>query len=245
MTDGRGDLKLPLPLFNPMGSDHVAAVLDRLIDAGAEGTAREALARVADRLSEDALGDAVRVALVVADDAGGGWTDRCLSDEQARFQGRALRTRGWAIAVLWTGDPPHAHRPERIAAATTEAVYRHAYQNRHGEPRVLRDRLLQEGLAARFGGTPEHRPDHAATASTADEVERHLGSDRFPTCFACFYGDDAAIRTGHDPLGLPPWAGYAFGVEAVASAGCDPVRALATGPATPVPLLRDNTKGSR
>ena len=94
MTDGDGGLKLPLPLFNPMGNEHVAAVLDRLIDAGAEATARDALARVAERLPKDALGGAVRVALVVADDAGGGWTDRCLSDEQARFQGRALRTRG-------------------------------------------------------------------------------------------------------------------------------------------------------
>ena len=92
MTDGDGGLKLPLPLFNPMGNEHVAAVLDRLIDAGAEATARDALARVAERLPKDALGGAVRVALVVADDAGGGWTDRCLSDEQARFQGRALRT---------------------------------------------------------------------------------------------------------------------------------------------------------
>ena len=39
MTDGSGGLKLPLPLFNPMGKEHVAAMLDRLIAAGAEGTA--------------------------------------------------------------------------------------------------------------------------------------------------------------------------------------------------------------
>ena len=238
MTDGRGDLKLPLPLFNPMGNEHVAAVLDRLIGARAEDTAREAVARVADRLPEDALGGAARVALVVADDAGGGWTDRFLSDEQVRFQARALHKRGWAVAVLWTGDPPHAHAPERIEAATVEAVYRLAYQRRHGEPRLLRDRLLQEGLAARFGGTPEHRLGDSATALTAKVVGRHLDADRFDTCFACLYGDDAARRAGYDPLGLPPWAGFGFGAEAVARAGCDPVRALATGPATAVPMLR-------
>ncbi|MDE0223469.1 MAG: hypothetical protein OXJ90_29675 [Spirochaetaceae bacterium] len=238
MTGGRGDLKLPLPLFNPMGKGHVAAMLDRLIGARAEDTAREALARVADRLSEDALGGAARVALVVADDSGGGWTDRFLSDEQVRFQGRALRKRGWAVAVLWTGDPPHAHAPERIEAATVEAVYRLAYQRRHGEPRLLRDRLLQEGLAARFGGTPEHRLADSATALTAKVVGRHLDADRFDTCFACLYGDDGARRAGYDPLGLPPWAGFGFGAEAVTSAGCDPLHALSTGPATAVPLLR-------
>ena len=178
MTDGHGDLKLPL--FNPMGKGHIAALLDRLIGAGAEGPAREELARVAERLSEDALGGAVRVALVVADDAGGGWTDRCLSDEQVRFQGRALRKREWAVAVLWTGDPPHAHGPERIAAATAEAVYRHAYQRRHGEPRRLRDRLLQEGLAVRFGGAPGSRPAPAERARTASVVRGHLDTDRSP-----------------------------------------------------------------
>ena len=241
MTDGRGGLKLPLPLFNPMGSEHVAAMLDRLIGAGAEDTAREALARVADLLSGDALGGAARVALVVADDAGGGWTDRFLSDEQVRFQGRTLRMRGWAVCVLWTGDPPHAHAPERIEAATAEAAYRLAYQRRHGEPRLLRDRLLQEGLAAGFGGTPEHRLDPAALSRTAEVMGTHLDSDRLATCFACLYGDDAARRAGYDPLGLPPWAGFAFGAEAVANAGCDPVRALADGAATPVPMLRGET----
>ena len=238
MTDGRGDLKLPLPLFNPMGSEHVAAMLDRLIGASAEGTAGAALARVADRLSEDALGGAVRVALVVADDAGGGWTDRCLSDEQVRFQGRALRSRGWAVAVLWTGDPPPAHGSERIAAATAEAVYRLAYQRRHGEPRLLRDRLLQEGLAARFGGAPESRVAPAERDRTAAVVRRHLHSDRFATCFACLYGDAAARRAGYDALGLAPWAGLAFAADAVASAGCDPVPALETGPGTALPALR-------
>ena len=244
MTDGHGDLKLPLPLFNPMGNEHVAAVLDRLIDAGAEATARDALARVAERLPKDALGGAVRVALVVADDAGGGWTDRCLSDEQARFQGRALRTRGWAVGVLWTGDPPTAHGPERIAAATAEAVYRHAYQRRHGEPRVLRDRLLQEGLAAHFGGERERSPGPSALSRTAEVMGPYLDSDRLATCVACLYGDDAAKRAGYDPLGLPPWAGFAFGAEAVASAGCDPVAALATGPATPVPMLSGRTRSA-
>ncbi len=186
----------------------------------------------------------MRVALVVADDAGGGWTDRFLSDEQVRFQGRALRTRGWAVCVLWTGDPPHAHAPERIEAATAEAAYRLAYQRRHGEPRLLRDRVLQEGLAARFGGTPEHRLDPAALSRTAEVMGTHLDSDRLATCFACLYGDDAARRAGYDPLGLLPWAGFAFGAEAVANAGCDPVRALADGAATPVPMLRGETTGA-
>ena len=183
MTDGHGDLKLPLPLFNPMGKEHVAAVLDLLIAGGAEATARSALARVAERLSED------------------------------------------------------AHGPQRIAAATAEAVYRHAYQRRHGEPR-LRDRLLQEGLAARFGGAPEARLDPAERARTDAIVRRHLDSDRFATCFACLYGDDAAGRAGYDPLGLAPWAGLAFAAETVAAAGCDPVEALATGPRTALPALR-------
>ncbi|MCG8367305.1 MAG: hypothetical protein MJA27_28695 [Pseudanabaenales cyanobacterium] len=38
---------------------------------------------------------------------------------------------------------------------------------------------------------------------------------RFPTIFACLYGDQAAQSVGHPALGLPPRVGYAIAVVAV------------------------------
>lgn len=153
MVGAGGELKLPLPLFNPMAREHVAVLLDRLILAGAEATAGEALRAAEPRLA--AVGDALRVALVVADDAVGGWTDRYLSDEQVRFQGHGIFRRGWAVVALWSGDPPQAASGTHLAAATAAAVWRCAYQRSHGEPKSLRHRLLQEGLAAAFGPATE------------------------------------------------------------------------------------------
>ena len=283
MVGAGGELKLPLPLFNPMAREHVAALLDRLIAAGAEATAREALGAAELRLA--AVDDALRVALVVADDAVGGWTDRYLSDEQVRFQGHGIFRRGWAVVALWSGDPPQAASGDHLAAATAAAAWRCAYQRGHGEPKSLRHRLLQEGLAAAFASgvvhtlqeatlreqpSPEyalHRhplqqqahaePEHGAQkhpervfleyplhryaldreelAYTAEVVRPQLDATHFPTCFTCLYGDEAARSAGYTPLGLSPWAGFAYAAHvayAAVAAGCDPIRALETGPAT-------------
>ena len=201
-----------------------------------------------------------------------------------RFQGRGTYRRGWAVVAIWTGDVAVSAAPDRIKAATTEAIYRFAYQRLHGEPRLLRHRLVQEGLAARgkspaaferrciragplrsallfrangaaippskrlaspapprsrcnagfhhgllvasFGDDPEHQLSAGQLADVAPVLRRHLESQHFPTVFACLYGDTAARQAGYNPLGLPPWAGFAFAARAVEEAGVDPVSAL-------------------
>src|SRR5262245_18142056 len=74
MTDGTDDIVLPITGMNPMGKEHVAALLDELLATDAEGQAATAIATVAARLV-DIPGER-EVALVVTDDAQGGWTNR-------------------------------------------------------------------------------------------------------------------------------------------------------------------------
>lgn len=68
------DLRLPLSAMNPMGKDHIPALLDQLITLGAERAAAQAIAEAAQRL-RDIPGD-YRLALVLSDDAMGGWIFR-------------------------------------------------------------------------------------------------------------------------------------------------------------------------
>ena len=51
MTGGTDDIVLPLAVFNPMGKDHVAATLDRLLGVDAEGVAIEAVDEANRRLA--------------------------------------------------------------------------------------------------------------------------------------------------------------------------------------------------
>jgi hypothetical protein len=96
VDEDTGDLALPLVTMNPMGKDHVPALLDTLRQFGAEDVARNVI-KAAMPAVENVNGR-FTVGLVVADDAHGGWTDRYCSEFSHRFEGRALAKRGWIVA---------------------------------------------------------------------------------------------------------------------------------------------------
>jgi hypothetical protein len=103
---GTDDLRLRLVSLNPMGKDHVPAFLDALLGFDADGLAAQCVAETGPFLA-DVPGE-YRVALVVADDRMGGWTNRFASEYSHRFEGGALYRRGWLVGLLWTSDVPAA-----------------------------------------------------------------------------------------------------------------------------------------
>src|SRR5215475_10408911 len=76
------DLKLPLSAMNPMGKDHVPALLDEYLAFDADGLAASAVAEAELRLGH--VPGEFKVTLVIADDAMGGWTNRYSSEFNAR-----------------------------------------------------------------------------------------------------------------------------------------------------------------
>jgi hypothetical protein len=203
MTGGTNEMVLPLSLLNPMGKEHVAATLDALIALDAEAVAADAVADAQRRLA-DVPGE-LRVALVVVDDVGGGWTDRYLTETRHRFEADGERKRGWATALFWTSEQPS---PRGVREATLAAVYRAAYKLRHGTPRTLAQMMAQEGQAAAFAEVAPPTLPPAELDTIRAVIEPRRDTTRFPVAFACLYGDEAAIAVGYPPLGLPPRAGY-------------------------------------
>src|SRR3954454_11719230 len=109
-ADGTGPELTPLLLANPMGKDHVTALLDALIALGADGiAARSAAEASADLAGEPGDFDA---GLVVVDDLMGGWTNRYAAEYTVRFQSGpppepppAWVTRRWVYGALWSSEP--------------------------------------------------------------------------------------------------------------------------------------------
>jgi hypothetical protein len=88
----RDELELaPLVMMNPMGKDHVPARLDELLSMDADGVAARAVADAAARLA-DVPGN-LKVGLVLADDAMGGWTNRYAAEFDHRFRPESQRFR--------------------------------------------------------------------------------------------------------------------------------------------------------
>lgn len=201
MTGGTDDIRLPIMAMNPMAKPHLAAFVDALIHADAERALVEACRVAAARLAH--VPGALRVALVPMDDVGGGWTDRHLSDAQHRFESHVEAKRGFATAYAWASEPVDT---ERYREVVLESIYRAAYVARHGNPRTVGEALVQEGAAMRFAGRPH--PVEPLAPSLRARVEAHHHDARRATLFAIMYGDDAARRVGHAPLGFPAGAGF-------------------------------------
>ena len=202
------DLRLPIAVLNPMGKDHVPAQLDQLLALDAEGAAARAVADVAAQLSQSA--GAFKVALVIADDGMGGWTNRTTTDFSHRFENQALLKRGWIPVILWTGALPSL---QTVRDGVLTCVFRVDQIQRHGPARTLREMMAQEGRAMAAAGSTRPALAPEELANTRQVIRPHLDSTERPVVVACLFGDDAAVSLGYTARGLSANAGFALALH--------------------------------
>ena len=215
----------PLCIMNPMGKDHVTALLDALLALDADGVGARAAADASAALS-DVPGE-FKIALVVADDLMGGWTNRYDYEYTFRF-GPANRhlerdpdspsgfrlprwlKHFWLTAAPWSSEPPS----ERAAReAILLPAYRLAYVHRHGPARTLRSLLRQEGQVMAAAGCAGPVLDEEEIAYTHEVLKPFLDADDKRTCIECLFGDAAGRTLGFTPRGLSLWAGLALALH--------------------------------
>jgi hypothetical protein len=194
--------------MNPMGKGHVTVLLDEYLRFDADGRASRAVATAATRVEH--VPGAYRVALVIADDAKGGWTNRCCAEFSHRFEGQPLFKRGWLVGLFWTSEPPDAQEAEREAAT---AAYRGAYLARQGQAHSLREMLAQEGCAMALAGCTKPTLDADGLEYTRAIVASHLESRDRAALVPCLFGDAAARTPGYPPQGLSERAGLALALH--------------------------------
>jgi hypothetical protein len=212
-------LELPtLLIMNPMGKDHVTRHLDALLAMNAENIAADAVHEAAGQVTM-IPGD-FKIGLVIADDAGGGWTNRCDYEFTLRFpRGRTGPTARdlprwlkhfWIHAVLWSSEAP-TETAVREAILTT--IFRAAYLAKHDFPNTLRDMLTQEGDVLARAGCSGPVLDAAELAATRAILQPLLDAVDKRTVIECMFGDEPASTLGFTPRGLRPWAGIALALH--------------------------------
>jgi hypothetical protein len=203
-----GELRLPLTVMNPMAEDYVPRYIDILQAMAAEEAGARAVEDAQAKLGEEP--GHYRVGIVVADDAGGGWTNRAATELMHLKAELGLERRGWITAILWASE---TYGPSEIREEILISIYRTLYVVRRGSPRTLREILLQEGAAMRLAGARNPALDPAALIRTRDVLSARLDCDDQPTLVAALFGDRAAHELGYAPLGLPPRAGIALALH--------------------------------
>lgn len=202
-----GDLALPLVAMNPMGKDHVPALLDAYLELDAEAIADAAVRGAGPLHPSDR---AYKATLVVSDDLKGGWTNRWASEYSHRIEGGAILKRGWLVGVLWTSEPASERR---VRDAVLTSIYRAEYLLTHSAPNTLGEMLEQEGYAmARAGCTTPHL-DADDLEYTRSVIAPHRHATDRATVMACLFGDAAAHALGYPPQGLSDRAGLALALS--------------------------------
>jgi hypothetical protein len=216
---------IPLILANPMGKEHVTALLDELLALGADQIAADAAADASAYLT-DVPGD-FKAAVVVADDLKGGWTNRYDLEFNLRFgahheadqdpPARPAKPQPprwskflWVFGALWSSEPASARA---VREAMLTAAYRIAFTHRHGNARTLREMLVQEGQVMAMAGCTAPLLDEDDLAYTREVLEPHMEATDKRTCIECLFGDSAGRTLGFTPRGLSPWAGLALALH--------------------------------
>jgi hypothetical protein len=224
MTDPEtGDLALPLVAMNPMGKDHIPALIDEYIALGAERIASAAVdvwratALTVAAVEAGAKAPALQTkerdykfALVVSDDLKGGWTNRWASEFSHRIEGAAITKRGFITGILWTSEPASA---TAVRDAILTSIYRTEYLQTHAAPKTLRAMLDQEGYAMARAGCATPSLDEQDLEYSRTVIAPHLIAHDRATVIACLFGDTAANALGYPPQGLSDRAGLALALS--------------------------------
>lgn len=222
MTDAEtGDLALPLVAMNPMGKDHVPALIDAYLALGAEKIAQDSIddVRRAAALTPavPATAEAValrtndyKVGLIVSDDLKGGWTNRWASEFSHRIEYAAITKRGWIVGILWTSEPTST---QNVRDAVLTSIYRVDYLQTHPAPKTLGEMLDQEGYAMARAGCTTPALDDDDLAYTREVVAPLRQATDRATVMACLFGDTAAKALGYEPSGLSDRAGLALALH--------------------------------
>jgi hypothetical protein len=225
MLSGDGLKFPPLGIMNPMGKDHVTALLDELLAMDADGIGAKAAADVSATLLE--VPGEFKIALVVVDDLMGGWTNRYdyeftlrFSSSQRPFERDSKSPSGfrlprwlkdfWLTGALWSSEPA----TERAAReAVLLAAHRFAYVYHHGPALTLRAMLAQEGHVMAKVDCTGPRLDDDDIAYTREVLIPFLDAADKRTCTECLFGDAPCRTLGFTPRGLSPWAGLALALH--------------------------------
>ena len=207
-SDGT-DVRLPpLVAMNPMGKDHVPALLDALLVMDAEATAAQASVDAVSRCA-NIPGD-FKLGVVVVDDLMGGWTNRYFSEFFHRFEGPSAYKRGWMSAWIWSSETPTL---QAIREEVMGVVFRMAYVIEHGAALTLADMLAQEGYVMAMAGCSEPSLEASDLDYTREVLQPHLEATDLPTLIPCLFGDRAAHALGYPPQGLSHRAGLALALS--------------------------------
>ena len=198
-------LRVPVMHFNPMAKEGLVEKLRELQQLDAEAVVAAAVQEL--NLMPAGRGEEplFRVALNLADDLHGGWTNRYTTDYANTFVLSALLKRGFCTPVCWASE---SYNPELIRLRTLAQGWRTRYQLWHAQPCAVAEHVAQESFVAAQLPAQLPPPEPVRRELLARYQAVQHATDQ-PTLLTFFYGDEAARELGYREWGdWPAQAGF-------------------------------------
>jgi hypothetical protein len=203
-----GDITMPVTFFNPMGKEHVLKKLMELNDLNAEGLIQETLTAINKSAAAFAVSAEINVSLALADDMGGGWTNRFTTDYDSKFNINDLLKRNFCNPVFWVSEQ---YSSAVIKERTADYCYRILYRLTAPQPFTLEDHIQQEIFVAQHNQFSSQDKPICDFHSMDIYYNKYKEMSQPPTIFNFLYGDEACKELGHASYGIKyPFAGYSY-----------------------------------
>ncbi len=188
--------------YNPMGKAHVLDKLTELSEQKAENIAQKVIAEIN---KQHKLPFTFHVALVLADDEKGGWTNHFSTHYDSFFKLKYPLSHGECTPFFWTSENFDAEKIEyRIKIYLLNSIY----QLQYGAPKTLREHVAAVCWAQQKSGQNAPSITNLAFQNVQFCFQKHADSEHRNIIIPFLYGDQAATNLGYPPLGIDYFQGF-------------------------------------
>ena len=205
----KNDMVLPIGGYNPMGNDHFIQKLHSLITLDAEEIAKRVINEINKTLNEE-VEHIFEVVINLADDIGGAWSHRFMTDYSSKFQIEPLLKRNFCTPYFWTSEDLN----EILIARRIRAyIYRTCFQINNGPPLSLEDHIAQEIFVEKRIASKRDNQGTLNLERLTSFYEKNYNSEDYGLIFNFLYGDDISKSLGYKTYGCKMGEASQFIVE--------------------------------
>lgn len=205
--DTKGDLVLPIGGFNPMAKSHILLKIKELKTIQAEVVIAETLAEVNQKWQFKGKKQTFQVALNVADDLHGGWTNRFTTDYDSKFKINALVNRNFCTPFFWSSEN---YNLNLIRERTLAAAYNTIYWLEHPKPLTLKNHIEQLQFVTQHIDN-QHIEINNNFTQLKQIYEQNVLREDFHFIFNFLYGDAASEQLAFPTFGIEGiYTGFEF-----------------------------------
>ncbi len=203
-----GDMKMPIPHFNPMAKEHIINKLSHLKALHIEEIASTVIEKVNSQIKSNSK-QIMKVSIALADDVHGGWTNLYATDYSAKFDFNGYHVRNFCTVVLYASQTYTKEKLERIIEEYCHRSYRWSTP-----PVTLEDHIKQEiDIAQKCMYHSWYLPLRNV-AHLSEFYQENRKSENPSLIFNFFYGDKGSRSLGYQLYGIQEeWPGFKFCTE--------------------------------